>query len=315
MLSYLHRKAHAALRADQERADKLRLEQEVLEKEDRRRRYREKVTHLSFMHRKDSMSIAFCFSLFLILFVFFQLQALDEAESEGEFDDTDEAYVKAVHANGSKKADNEDGENSGGDEDSAELDEEEVMLLQSEGSDSEVEEDVDEDAKIAELQMREEELDRLATAAEKRSKENRFMPDAFAASEDAFQEVPVRVNESEPMSEVDKDESSGDFSNPPVSSNKRVPNARFVDQDSDKEFDQTTAAPRGHETIRDDAIEQGSAVSAVAEEERVQRSRNSKYKKLLMEDAKKKTVRCKSAFLFASIFFNITCDCYHYYTE
>ena len=231
------RKTHAAVKAGQERLARQKEEQENKEKEERRRQYRER------------------------------LHAVEQDDSEGEFDENDESFIKPVLAGGAIEHDNEDGvpsEEEAGSDDS---------------SDDEEGEDMDEDAKLAELEMREQAMaDQEAAEEEERTR-------VLARAEKAA----AKLSERRDDTVQSEDEADGT-----VISDQEEGNSVYGTADVKSGLpDAATEATVSVSALAPEAT----AVDAVREDDdeqpvvKVRKAKNEKYIKMLMEDGKKKVVR------------------------
>ena len=234
------RKTHAAVKADEERLAREKEAQENQEREERRRQFREKL-----------------------------LQQDDD--SEGEFDEHAESYVKPV-VNGDMVVDI-DNECASADSHS------EVE------SEDDEDEELDEDEKLAELEMKEQELREQETLAEKRELEKAIAIDKADSTNNAdFAASPQHgIEVSFPASAVS------------LSENVTMDSPSSLRIDPVGHSSNVGASFRVEET---EVSELGTADKVEEKEEKVKKSKNSKYLKMLMDDSKKKTAPSEVSKLF-----------------
>lgn len=240
------------MKADQDRQARQKEEQDIKDKEDRRRQYRER------------------------------LHAMEQDDSEGEFDENDESFVKPVQSMGAAEH-IEDGDVPS---------EEEVDSQGSDdSSDDEEGNGMDEDAKLAELETREQALAEQETA----EKEERAR--VVARAEEAAVRLSAHKDSVVPSTsdaEEDQDETAGDV-------DEELDTESYVQHMTAKSTAGATQATEA--TIVDAEEEEGEPVVKVRKA-----AKNERYIKMLMEDGKKKVV-CTYTYPIVAIVTHMSMSC------
>jgi hypothetical protein len=227
------RKMHAAVKADQQRVDRVKEEEEVQEKEARRRQYRER------------------------------LQAAEDGDSEGEFDENEEGAARPVlegwadfESEGDVASDSDD------------LD------------DDNAEDEMDEDAKLVALEIREREL---AKEEEESSRKEATLASSTSAGSRSTG-APVAVEDGEAV-----------VLEAAIREGGAAGRVRIADTDADAADTDANAASGSvlaSSSLASGALEKHEASTEEDEEveQKVHKPRNAKYIKMLQADSKKKNV-------------------------